>query len=163
MKLNKNLMPLPIFTHLLILPSPWNMELICLHLTSAIDCYVKPGHYDFLVKTLSLKTHCPFWFLLLWEYCFNRVLFPGWVLPSKFPQKKNSPLLPEPVLGCSICQRILVPQMWSWHCDLMFSPGSLSAFMLGSCPLPCKALWSLWTLVGATHGCQVADFPQFPY
>lgn len=78
-----------------------------------IDCYVKPGHYDFLFKTLSFKTRC-----LSGFFCFESIVLIEYYSPDghfnwKFPQKKSSPLLPESVLGCSICHRISVPPMWS--------------------------------------------------
>lgn len=51
----------------------------------------------------------------------------------KFPQKKSSPLLPESVLGCSICHRISVPPMWS--------TGPVNA-----CPVLAACQHSCWAL-----------------
>lgn len=112
-------------------------------------------------KTLSFKLTA-----LSGFFCFESIVSTEYYslngyFHSKFPQKKSSP---SSWVGasCSICQRISVLQMWSWHCDLHVQPCSLSASMLGSCPLPCKPFSVTLGPGGATHGCQVADFPQFP-
>ena len=104
-----------------------------------IDCYVKPGHYDFLFKTLSFKTRCPVWFLLLWEHCFNRVLFPGWALQLEISSEKEQP--PSSWVRARLqhlSQDLSPTDVIHRPCERVSSAGSLSAFMLGSCPLPCK-------------------------
>lgn len=78
-----------------------------------IDCCVKPGHYDFLFKTLSFKTHCLFWFLFFESVVLTEYYSLDGHFHGEFPQEKRSSLLSESVLGCIGCQRISVPQMWS--------------------------------------------------
>ena len=63
-------------------------------------------HY--LLKLSALSGFFCFESIVLIEYYSLDGYF-NW----KFPQKKSSPLLPESVLGCSICQRISVPPMRS--------------------------------------------------